>query len=384
MNMNDSDHNAWYLNGYVEGERLPRRFPITTVPFRFGRNSDLEASLAVHHVSGLHAEIYACGDELWLRDHESSNGTFLNRNRVKADVLLREGDIIHVSTNEFVLEREASEVEPHLRTTFLSADLAKLPEHFVGGTLELRELLDRQQVVPHYQPVVDLSATLRTIGFEVLGRGGHDGLPTSPGELFQIAESAGLEVPLSCLFRRTGLDIAQQLPDSPVLYVNSHPAEMGSTELLDSLREIRLLVPDMPITLEAHEAAVQDAKSMRELRAQLTALDIGLAYDDFGKGQARLLELIEVPPDVLKFDISLVRDIDRAPKVHHTMLKTLVSMVNDMGIACLAEGIERSGELAMCQELGFTFGQGYFLGRPAPVEAWLNLPALDGVASSAS
>ncbi len=136
-------------------------------------------------------------------------------------------------------------------------------------------------------------------------------------------------------------------------------------------------MPEMSITMEVHEEAMQDTQSMRELRARLSDLDIGLAYDDFGKGQARLLELVEVPPDILKFDISLIRDIDRSPPARQKMLTTLVGMVHDMGIACLAEGIERFGEFAFCRELRFEYAQGYLLGRPAPIEAWVDSSEVD-------
>ena len=56
-----------------------------------------------------------------------------------------------------------------------------------------------------------------------------------------------------------------------------------------------------------------DANTMRHLRRSLKDLAIGMAYDDFGAGQARLIELTEVPPDVLKFDIALTKDVHRAP-----------------------------------------------------------------------
>lgn len=219
---------GWCLHGYVDEEQIPRRIPITSVPFRIGRADGVEAQLPVHHVSELHAEIYEGSDGLWLRDHNSSNGTFLNRERLTADVALSDGDIIHFSTNEFVLRRETESTRQLAQTKLLSTTDFDLPEHFVGGIPTLQELLDQKQVLPHYQPLVRLNDAQDLIGFEVRGRGGHAGLPVAPSPLFELAESASLEVQLSQLFRQKGLSLAQVLPGAPKLFVKCHRSEVGT------------------------------------------------------------------------------------------------------------------------------------------------------------
>ena len=103
----------------------------------------------------------------------------------------------------------------------------------------------------------------------------------------------------------------------------------------------------------------------------LAAIGVGLAYDDFGAGQARLLELVEVPPDYLKFDTTLVGNMHEAPASKLRLVETLVTMVRDMGIACIAEGVETEAGLAFCQNMGFHYVQGFAVGRPAPVTEWL-------------
>ncbi len=103
---------------------------------------------------------------------------------------------------------------------------------------------------------------------------------------------------------------------------------------------------------------------MAALRDQLNDLDIKLAYDDFGQGEARIVYLAEVPPDFLKFDISLITNIDKASDKRQQMLGALVQMVKDLGITTLAEGIETPAEATVCETLGIELGQGYFFGRP--------------------
>ena len=110
-----------------------------------------------------------------------------------------------------------------------------------------------------------------------------------------------------------GVRTLAQMGGKELLFVNMHPAEIAGTQLIHSLRELRDQYPTVSVVLEVHESAVTDPRQMRELRANLISLDMGLAYDDFGAGQARLNELAEVPPDYIKFDVSLIRQIHEAP-----------------------------------------------------------------------
>ena len=102
---------------------------------------------------------------------------------------------------------------------------------------------------------------------------------------------------------------------------------------------------------------------------QLKSMGLKFAYDDFGAGQSRLNELAEVPPDFVKFDMSLIRNIDRAQGTKQKMLSRLVHMVADLGSTSLAEGVETEGEAVVCRQMGFKLCQGYLTGRPALVDA---------------
>jgi EAL domain-containing protein (putative c-di-GMP-specific phosphodiesterase class I) len=117
-----------------------------------------------------------------------------------------------------------------------------------------------------------------------------------------------------------------------------------------------------------HEGALADLESVDRLRTQLSRSGVGLAYDDFGAGQARLLELAEVPPHYLKFDMSFVRGIDAAPASRQRLLSSLVSVARDLLVYTVAEGVETPQEADVCMRLGFTHAQGFFFGRPRPIE----------------
>jgi EAL domain-containing protein (putative c-di-GMP-specific phosphodiesterase class I) len=208
------------------------------------------------------------------------------------------------------------------------------------------------------------------IGYEVLARSRLFGLEM-PKDMFEVAARLNVETQLSQMLRWEGVQAATGLGDAPrLLFVNTHPRELSEPGLIDSVRELRGQHPQQPLVLEVHEAAVTDAALMAEIRSSLDEMNIGLAYDDFGAGQSRLNELTETAPNYVKFDMSLVRNIDSAAPQRQEMLAALVAMVRKLGIVALAEGVETRGEHEACLQMGFDLGQGFLYGRPAPARTF--------------
>lgn len=353
----------WYLEGFAPEGREMLRTPVRPLPFRIGRRPQLELSLKAASVSQEHAEIFARDGCLWVRDLGSTNGTFLNRSRLTDSSRLREGDILHFADQEFRLIPGAL-AGADLGT--LQLQKIQLPRRLLGSARELLRLIDEGAFQVLFQPIVEL-ATGERVGYETLGRGASPELPEHPGELFALAASVGLEHEVSRAFRRAAMEACRSLPPGTAVFLNTHPGELAEPEaLLDSLRPLEIREPGGPsVVLEIHEAAVTDPRRMQELRQALRELGVGLAYDDFGAGRARLLELIDVPPDYLKFDISLVRDLDRAASGRRRMISTLVGMARELRITSVAEGVERPEEAQAAREIGFDLAQGYLFGRPA-------------------
>ena len=303
-------------------------------------------------VSRKHAEILETSDGWQIKDCGSTNGTFVNGRRLTENHLLNHGDYITIGGIRFDVVEQIDDSEC---TQIIS------PE---AENLEL--MLDLKVVVPCFQPMVSLSdGTL--IGYETLGRIAYDGLPNCPTQLFQISRRVGRQIELSELFRNTALEYAAQIGVKELILFNTLPEEMNLECLGRSLTKLRRSVPDLKLGMELHENTVTNVDMMKELRSMLNDLDMLLVYDDFGAGQSRLIELLDSVPDIVKFDIALIQNIQQRSEISRSMMETLVKMANDAGIRTLAEGVETREEAETCSAIGFELAQGYYFGYPGPL-----------------
>jgi EAL domain-containing protein (putative c-di-GMP-specific phosphodiesterase class I) len=362
----------FYLESLVEGGRKPRRVAIHPLPFRVGRlsgptSSGLALALASDSVSKEHAEIVLDDGVLVVRDLGSKNGTFVNSEPV-SEARLEEGDILHFAQVEFRVAREEfDDVEDAgLEPPTVSLGDAKLPQQFIEGVRQLPELIASRRVTALFQPIVSLPSG-EVAGYEALGRGCHERLPELPLELFKVAAAVGAEAELSRLFREKAVELVVPHLPFPALFVNVHPKELASASLVADVVQLRERCPQLHLTIEVHERALADRAGIDRLHAQLSRTGIGIAYDDFGAGQARLLELAELPPHYLKFDMSFVRGIDSATDRRQRLLASLVAVARDLKVWPVAEGVETPEEAEVCMQIGFTHAQGYFYGRPRPI-----------------
>lgn len=233
--------------------------------------------------------------------------------------------------------------------------------------VQFDKLLRRPALRPYYQPIIRL-ADNACVGFEVLSRSYLLGLET-PDKMFRVAATRNVEAELSQVCRSEGLRIGECLGNTR-FFLNTHPVELQGRELFISLEQLRSDFPNMEIVLEVHEGAVASSDVLRKVREVTRNLNMGLAYDDFGAGQARLKELFEVPPDVLKFDVKFIQGLSFSPPQHRATIQSLIRIVRDLNVVPLAGGIESQEEAETCLELGFGLAQGYFFGRPETASHW--------------
>ncbi len=353
-----SDEDVWFLCGSMRLGEAVRHIPVDEQPFVVGRRPGVQLSLQFRTVSGNHATLIVRGGQLFLEDLNSTNGTYVNGEKITGRIVpIAEEDLIHFAEAPFRVRRQSP-------TGIINGTIEENVCDQALALVQFDRLMSQRLVVPHFQPILRLSDGFQ-IGYEVLGRGRVFGLE-SVGAMFQAAEQLSLEVELSRLLRWEGIRVGRELGADSTLFINTHPKEMIGDGLINSLVQLREMAGTHPLMLEIHEAAVTHPEMMRELCVCLEELNIKLAYDDFGSGQARLAELIEARPQVVKFDISLIRGIDQCDSHRKKMLETLVRMVRDLDVQALAEGIETEAEGNTCRDMGFDLAQGFFYGRPAP------------------
>lgn len=348
-------------------------FVITRLPCRVGRSKENDLVIANLGLSRFHAIVVRdITGQLRLIDENSTNGTFVNRQRIEGYCLLKENDIIHFASAEFKLRQRLVEQETVLSFdqmhTMIMPSNMELSEHFVPNEAEFDELIMGNGLSGAAQPIVD-AQTRQIVGYELLGRANHPRLPNSPIELFCLAEAMDREVDLSLAFRDFGVSKIAPHIKGNTLFINAHPKETFSEVFLASLERLRKASPGLSIVVEIHESAVTDIEKLRAFANRLAQLDIRFAYDDFGAGQARLLELADVPAHFVKFDMSLIRGLHNASPRKRQLVRDLVQMVLATGSVPLAEGVEDEEEARICVEMGFHLIQGYLTGRPAPVDS---------------
>lgn len=357
-----------YLEGFIEDTAVPRRVMLESFPFTIGRSSGSSLQINRAGVSRHHAHIDKVGNRVQVTDLQSKNGTFVDRKRIAETTPLQHGDIIHFADYEFRLLEivEQTDVPSDICETMVGDSPSPLSAHFPTKTKEFTELLERELVQGYQQMIVDQLG--KSIGYELLGRGTHPDLSESPAALFTLARTLDLEVKLSELFRRRSIAEAHAANLEGLIFINTHPKECQDIKrLLKEFQDIRERYSELSLVCEIHEAAVTDLKHMAEIRSGLQALGIRFAYDDFGAGQARLLELVKEPPDILKFDYSLITGLTSPEAPTYQLVKTLTELVKQTGIRTLAEGVESEDVVRTCHQLGIDYIQGFYYSRPTPI-----------------
>ena len=366
---------TWYLETLAkDGSRVVHE--VRKLPFRVGRDPASDLAEATMGLSRRHAELTAdISGRLRLTDMDSTNGTFVNRERVNGSVLLADNDVVHFAHAEFRIRMRNDENATFVgrsapgdedRTVMVPAGRG-LSENFVPHEREFRALLRGQGLSGALQPIVDMR-TRDVYAYEWLGRGQHPDLPQSPIRLFQMAARLDRESELSQAFRDHGIKTVAARMKGATLFVNTHPKETFDEGFLRALAHLNDNPGAPKLVVEVHETAVMDVARMKDLAARLKEIGVRFAYDDFGAGQARLNELGEVPAHFVKFDMGLIRGIDLASERKQKVVGDLVRLVTELGSVPLAEGVETEAEAEVCRLMGFKLVQGYLTGKPVSVE----------------
>ncbi len=245
----------------------------------------------------------------------------------------------------------------------------------------IEEIISSELISTCYQPLISIKRK-QIIGFEALSRGvkESDGSLISPGILIEEAEKYGLILELDRLFRKKALENFKDYHThnrQAVLSINLDSSAictgLGSKHFLKSVEKYR--IDPSCIIIEILESEVEDINILVDFVTHYRSQGFMIAMDDFGAGFSNWDRIIKLKPDIIKLDISIIRDID-SDFLKQEVARSLIKLSHNTGSLIVAEGIETEGEALKMLELNADILQGFFLAKPMQIEK-LNIKTIN-------
>ena len=237
--------------------------------------------------------------------------------------------------------------------------------------IALRNAVENSQMHLNYQPVVN-AATGQLTGFEALLRWTHPEFGNvSPAKFVPLAEEARLIAPIGEWVLRTACDEAARWELPARIAVNVSPEQLHNPAFVSVVAQA---LAQSGLRPERLELEVTESVFMREgtvaveVLEKILDLGVRLSLDDFGTGYSSLGYLAHTRFSSIKIDRSFIQSASKGTKEAIAIIRAVVALADSLGMATTAEGVETEEEHVMVQQLGCTKVQGYYFGRPLPVQ----------------
>jgi diguanylate cyclase (GGDEF)-like protein/PAS domain S-box-containing protein len=261
------------------------------------------------------------------------------------------------------------------RVSLFTPDMAALLRERAEIEQDLRVAMTEQRLTLHYQPQYAL-ATGRLVGGEALLRW-TDPLrgDVSPGEFIPVAEASGLINTIGTFVLEQACRDAATWPHDLRVAVNVSPAQFHAGDLIETVSRVLAdtgLAPHR-LELEITEGVfMQDSDMTRTALVSLKALGVRITLDDFGTGYSSLSYLRRMPFDKIKVDRSFVSALGHDPAAN-ALVRSIIGLARGLGLETNAEGVETKAQAQLLRDEGCEEVQGFYFGRPMPVEAFARL-----------
>lgn len=227
------------------------------------------------------------------------------------------------------------------------------------------------------QPIV--SVRDHTVyGYEALVRTDEPSVP-HPGIFFGLAEELGRTAELDRRIRAEIPALAVNAPPGTVFFVNLAPSSLTDDDLYSKDAPLSRIAGQVVLEI-TERSSLDHVDRLQERMARLRSLGFRIAVDDLGSGYSGLTSFTTLNPDIVKFDMDLVRDIHRSP-TKAKLLQSLSAVCRELGVVSVAEGIETDEELSHLLGLNCALFQGFLFsrpGRPYPPVVWPQVVPLTG------
>lgn len=257
---------------------------------------------------------------------------------------------------------------------FFSPELSSRARSRLTLEADLRQAIERQELVLHYQPQIDLQ-TGRIVGLEALVRWQHPvrGM-VPPGEFIAFAEESGLVVRIGdWVLQEAARQISAWTAAGlapPQVAVNVSAVQLSRGHLLEAVQHCLAAsgIAPQQLELEITESFIMlDRDRSLQSLAELKALGVRLSIDDFGTGYSSLAYLQQLEVHKLKVDMSFVRDMT-TNRGNASIVRAVVAMGHSLGLEVVAEGVETPDQAVHLRRLHCNAMQGYLVSRPLPAE----------------
>lgn len=258
--------------------------------------------------------------------------------------------------------------ERDIRFVELLAEFAsRILEHSITKSSKLRKrhdfimkIINDRSFHNVYQSIVDFS-TGKNIGLEALTRF-EDVSFESPDWIFREAESFGLKAELEIAVLDEPIKRTHQMSGDCYVSINVSPTTVATK----AFKDLVATAATDHLVIELNEADTVDSYfALNNHLDKIRALGVSLAIDDVGSGYANFRHILELSPEILKLDISLIRDINISRK-KQALAAAIIAYADEFGSKIIAEGVETDAELQVLQKLGINLIQGYLFSKPAP------------------
>jgi len=229
---------------------------------------------------------------------------------------------------------------------------------------ELKKIIEQKQIVPFFQPIVDLK-TFAPLGFEVLSRPPQTSILSNPEFLFKTAMASGMYFQLEMLCWEMGFERWKNSGRKEKVFLNCIPSLVESDDFNpEFLQNIGIDLSNVVLEITERVSIQNYSLFFNKINA-LKEKGLKLAVDDVGSGFASLDTIAETKPDYVKIDMSLIRDI-HTDNIKQSIVEAIVNFCKKTNMITVAEGVEVRDEVEKVLSMGVDAAQGYYLARPEP------------------
>jgi EAL domain-containing protein (putative c-di-GMP-specific phosphodiesterase class I) len=224
----------------------------------------------------------------------------------------------------------------------------------------LEDILKGRKIQTVFQPIIELK-TRRITGYEALTRCAVFG--EHPERLFARARDLGLVEELDRLCVDSALESAQALPAGQKLFLNINLETLIDSRRMDEIFRHKGAIGFKSIVIEVTEQSIlRSFEKLKDALLDLKEQGVGVAIDDVGGGAVSLRDVAVLRPDYIKFDRSLIRQID-ANITKQQIILSMLLFANGIQAMTTAEGIETNAEFRTVQACGIHLGQGFYFAK---------------------